>query len=149
MSDEYELAWAAGFYDGEGSAGFYSNGSSSRSMRLCASVAQKDLRPLRRFQRALGFGRIGNIAAQSGVSYWRVTSEPDVRRLSQLLWPHLSEPKREQFTRVLSAFDARPVVQRKAQRGVAAHCTECGVLSAAKGLCRKHYQRQWKKGRVS
>ncbi len=100
-----EIAWAAGFYDGEGNTCSTNNG------RGCTmSVSQCDLVPLCRFQRALaGAGKIygpypGNDNGRCRPFYvWKVSRHDDVMKSISLLWPHLSKPKRKQFEKHVPA----------------------------------------------
>src|SRR5258708_1520938 len=54
--DREQLAWAAGFYDGEGCVGCYRTGGRAKPSSLNMSVTQKGSEPLERFQRAVGLG---------------------------------------------------------------------------------------------
>jgi hypothetical protein len=114
---DLELAWAAGFFDGEGSV--YLNrkraigGTTGREYIIhspCLSVAQVDPRPLARFALAVGGRKPGGPyqprTAKSNAYYrWDAMGRPSVHRIGLLLWPHLSEPKREQFHRVWAALE--------------------------------------------
>lgn len=94
-----ELAWAAGFFDGEGSA-FQMRGKKPGQVYLALQVSQKDKRPLERFSKALGIGRVrGPYKSHNGQSFWAVSGKKAQVVIEQL-WPYLSEPKREQITRV-------------------------------------------------
>lgn len=88
-----ELAWAAGFYDGEGCTSLrkYTNG----TIVLECSLGQKDRRPLERFVRAVGFGKVNGPygVAQAYQIHYIYGQAYD---LLDRLWPYLSEPKREQ-----------------------------------------------------
>lgn len=97
MVDEYELAWAAGFFDGEGSVHF------AGASNLCyVSVGQKDRRPLQRFRDAVDVGNINGPYSNARGSWyhWSVGGRKAARVL-KLLWPYLSEPKREKAQLVL------------------------------------------------
>ncbi len=98
-----ELAWAAGFYDGEGYAGTQLARSGNRHLRL--SIGQADRSLLERFQRAVyGLGRINGPYQRSApdgtprkpMHYWRASS-CEARRVIDLLTPYLSEPKLAQI----------------------------------------------------
>lgn len=97
-----ELAWAAGFFDGEGYVGNVRSNKHYR--RAMLHVHQIRLEPLSRFQAALG----GNIGILSGPystgsnpnssPTWRfyTTSFMETQAVIALLWYWLSPPKREQ-----------------------------------------------------
>ncbi len=99
-----ELAWAAGFFDGEGCVTL-SRSRAGDPQRLQMSVAQVDERPLRRFGEAIGgYGRFAlrKKMPRNGIRLPMVLSihrQDDIRRVLEVLWPHLSEPKREQVAR--------------------------------------------------
>lgn len=101
---EFELAWAAGFFDGEGSSGYY-----HQNQRISACVVQKDRRPLDRFLAAVGFGKIYMPGANPNHCYrWQVTSTRGVKQLYDILKPFLSTPKIEQFESTLQQHRDRP-----------------------------------------
>lgn len=100
----FELAWAAGFFDGEGSAfckvkpprpetpgGFASLGVSMKQVRR---------EPLDRFVAAVGVGNVRGpyqVKNPNGqpIFEWGVSGAPADLVLAGL-WPFLSDPKREQ-----------------------------------------------------
>jgi hypothetical protein len=95
---ETELAWAAGFFDGEGST------SLTKTRYLSVSVNQKHLDPIERFHRALGgLGRVYtvNTSARGIVYQWRA-SDRDGRPAIERLWPYLGEIKRAQAKRCVA-----------------------------------------------
>lgn len=96
MKHETAIAWAAGFWDGEGYTGF-------NRKRIVAQVVQTNKDVLERFQKAVGFGKIYGPYRQSRPNhkdYWQLHFDGDneVENLFQLLSPYLSQPKTEQFT---------------------------------------------------
>lgn len=112
---ELELAWAAGFFDGEGSV-FVNRRKSVAKYRanpirydittVGLSIAQVDVRPLQRFiaaieatQNPTGPYRTKNKNAQPYYR-WAVEGRPSTLRVLEALWPFMSEPKREQSYRV-------------------------------------------------
>ena len=117
MFNTHELAWAAGFFDGEGCTTFPLKSKDGRCYPVLI-VGQKDLRPLFRFQKALG--NIGTIykPMRNGISQWRCANFEAVQHVICCLWKFLSEPKREQAIRVLQAYakqrGSRLAYQRKA-----------------------------------
>lgn len=101
--DTHELAWAAGFYDGEGST---SQGRSRRETGtyLCArvSITQLDREALERFRAAvLGLGKITpkEVGGKAGWC-WHAHADGAVAVIA-LLWKFLGRIKRDQAHRVL------------------------------------------------
>ncbi len=100
MASPCEIAWAAGFFDGEGSftATYPSN---VRRHYLRVSVAQQDTELLERFQSIIG--GVGNIyfnkprpSNPNGCHMFQVTGR-DAFQIACQLWPWLSEKKKAQF----------------------------------------------------
>lgn len=90
-----ELAWAAGFFDGEGTTCKTKESYRSGSIATRFSVPQKGTVCLTRFQKALG--GLGKIYPRTcRVSLFAIARLEDVDKALTLLWPYLSEPKREQ-----------------------------------------------------
>lgn len=101
MQDKYELAWAAGFFDGEGST---SISKIKGWMRLLIQIGQCEVTTLMRFQKAIGCGTInGPYQVKEYKPIWRLSVrgyEAGVKTL-ELLWPFLSEPKKLQARKCL------------------------------------------------
>lgn len=120
--DPRELAWAAGFFDGEGCTSVSKVWGAQRTPVPRISIAQTDPRPLERFHRAVGgLGNIRTFAPADArhsrqwvlhASGWRVT-----QAIIALLWSSLSEPKREQARKALLVGRSGPA--RDAKRS---HC---------------------------
>jgi hypothetical protein len=103
---EIELAWGAGFFDGEGCTAW-----SKRNRCITVTVGQTEITTLQRFQRAMG--GVGNIYGPSYRKgsphhrpywYYRVSRDRALQVLRDM-WPYLSEPKRQQALRIV-AIDA-------------------------------------------
>lgn len=103
--DRYELAWAAGFFDGEGWAGANVT-QGRRTTQPSARVNQADPdgvpAALLRFQSALGgLGRIGGPHREDGridLYRWHVSSRGDVELVHHLLAPWLGQVKLLEFS---------------------------------------------------
>lgn len=98
MTWREELAWSAGFYDGEGCT--------SRSKNSCTiSIKQNDPEVLLRFQRAmLGVGMVKGPYEGQGNSkrYWLFTAGgSNAQAIIAMLWGFLGTVKREQALRRL------------------------------------------------
>ena len=107
MNRKIQLAWAAGFFDGEGCTYLCSGGARKRkTLRLC--VWQKDPRPLRRFNRVVGYGTVYGPYASQGDMYEWVVQCDRAERVLALLWPYLSQPKKEQAMAKLAEWDEQP-----------------------------------------
>jgi len=99
----HDLAWAAGFFDGEGWANRKERGVQSR-----INQADPDGVPdvLRKFRRIVGVGRIKGPLIMEGkqpLYYWEATSRPDIARVAELIGPWLCPVKRAEFKRTLGA----------------------------------------------
>lgn len=102
--NEHELAWAAGFFDGDGWAAL-SRRKRRRTGQPMAQINQSGLdgvpEVLLRFQRAVGVGRIGGPKIDEGrepLYWWVASSRADVTRTGELIGRWLSDQKRAQFS---------------------------------------------------
>ncbi len=101
--DRHELAWAAGFFDGEGWANAVAQtGRNYRQPR--AQINQSDgsgvPAVLQRFLSVVGVGRIGRPERKQGRIdryWWIASSRPDVSRVAELLEPWLGDVKCREF----------------------------------------------------
>ncbi len=108
--DRTELAWAAGFWDGEGSA--YLSGALDRARQYPqARINQAGTggvpEVLIRFQNALGLGVISGPELRDGrepIYKWVVSSTAEIRSVASALDPWLGEVKRAQFREILGGF---------------------------------------------
>lgn len=104
-----ELAWAAGFFDGEGSVFRATNVKHYKcGYQVQASVSQSgDRELLDRFQRAVGVGSVYGPFRSSVKGkiikprYRWVATGMNVQKTLDLLWPWLGSIKKSQASRVL------------------------------------------------
>ena len=99
--DRHELAWAAGFFDGEGWANAAGRGVQSR-INQSDSDGVPDV--LTRFQHVIGLGRIHGPVREEGrldLYYWDATSRGDVEAVANAIWPWLGDVKRAEFVTAL------------------------------------------------
>lgn len=91
-----EIAWAAGFFDGEATTSYSPTAKATR-----IQISQKDPELLYRFAAAVGFGVVrGPYRNGKGFVYqYRLSNRPDVQAVIHKLWPFLGTAKREQATR--------------------------------------------------
>lgn len=124
--DDHELAWAAGFFDGEGTASSSRRAhrpSYERQMAVYQGGRDDIPEALTRFQRAVG-GR-GNITGpyRARLFHWTTRKHSAFDEVMTLLWPWLSELKRAQLRRATEgARRSMPI--------------ECGRAEVARGMSR-------------
>lgn len=99
---DYELAWAAGFFDGEGTTSYLRKGTWI-GPRL--SVAQNNVATLQRFQNAVGCGKIYEHTTRKGMYQWTLQRGKIVEDCLNKLWPFLSEQKKDQAIKVFALID--------------------------------------------
>lgn len=90
-----ELAWAAGFFDGEGSASVL-KAQRDKYAYPRLSLSQKNIIPLERFHKAVGYGKIYKSKTRD-IYNWNLYRTEDVEHVCSLLNGYLSEPKRNQI----------------------------------------------------
>ena len=109
--DREELAWAAGFFDGEGCFSFSVAGN-----YLCVSISQTEPEPLERFARAVGVGwvlgpydlRKNDRWIRKPQYVYRANGYERVQAIAALLWFKLGLAKQEQAVHALAAeFERR------------------------------------------
>lgn len=111
--DRTELAWAAGFWDGEGWANLvrFGRGDERRPMAQVNQASSSGIpEVLGRFARAVACGEVRGPDIQQGrepLYRWIVSSAPEVARLADLLCPWLCGIKAAQFRRIVGQ-DLRP-----------------------------------------
>lgn len=111
MADYNELAWAAGFYDGEGCITLHKSKHSGKNWKYPnIHIGQVDRRPLDRFLKAIGVGHIygpyrhsKNTNAKERFDLF-VRKQDEVLHVISSLWNFLSEPKKEQIKEVMSQW---------------------------------------------
>lgn len=109
---ELELAWAGGFFDGEGSTCCSVNNGKPHT-RIALSIGQKNedtgqpAETLQRFKKAVGLGKIYKKSCRGkdiNQSQWSVCKRIDVFDTMLKLWPYISTTKRKQMRKALHLF---------------------------------------------
>ena len=109
-----ELAWAAGFFDGEGHVG--TGRPTSKRLDLYLSISQVERRVLDRFRAAVGCGKVDGpylhpVSVKRGNEqpryYFQTQRFEYVQAIITMLWTFLSPVKREQALRALMAASDR------------------------------------------
>jgi hypothetical protein len=102
--DRAQLAWAAGFFDAEGSITFHlPRGRHQRRATMDVSQAGRDRSPhvLERFRSVVDGGSLFG-PYRGYLFYWRTHDAAIITATAVLLWPWLGLAKREQILRVAS-----------------------------------------------
>lgn len=122
--DRETLAWAAGFFEGEGTISA-SKQTGGYGYGINVAVYQTDREPLEQFGRVIGFGEVGiHVASASSFSRrplfrWQVKSYERAQATVAMLWPWLSSRRREQATRVLLMVQGGWPARREWKEGAA------------------------------
>jgi hypothetical protein len=108
---EIELAWAAGFFDGEGCVAYRERPRSDKGnrleRRLTVSIGQKHREVLDRFAQAVTEGKVYAYPKRAKNRYaYRCSGEAAVRVLKDLL-PYLSEIKIRKAEQALQQYHDR------------------------------------------
>lgn len=118
--DREELAWAAGFFDGEGSVWCRGDGTG-----LGLEINQARPEPIERFLRIFPFGKIyikkTRLNDRAKLPQWvfRVGRHENVQQVVVSLWPWLTAQKKEQATKALTTWNHRP--KQRAVHGLGIH----------------------------
>jgi len=146
----HELAWAAGFFDGEGYVGY-----SLHPKKLSACVAQTNEELLTRFRHAVGgLGQIYRIKVRAAHHrpcwQWRVTRTEHVQAVVALLWRFLGPVKRAQAKTALLTWQTQPdaryhllpdqvqLIRNSQQTATELHKNLLGIVSRAQISRIKH-----------
>ena len=107
--DRAELAWAAGFFDGEGStiARTLTSRPGYHQLNVTLPQSGRDGPPavLLRFQRVmLGMGHISG-PSDVGIYMLRYAAREEARLVLALMWPHLGDVKKDQAARAMELVE--------------------------------------------
>jgi hypothetical protein len=129
-----DLAWVAGFFDGEGYAGITKQ-KAYRHPRV--SVSQKRPEPLLKIKRIMGFGTINGPYLggpnRDRISYrYQVSSFEHAQAFGALIWTWLGSAKRNQFKSIMQRQWRPQFISTDGP------CRLCEKRRFAKGLCSEH-----------
>jgi len=91
---QLDLAWAAGFFDGEGTTTTL-NAKRDKYVYLRCSIAQKNVELLNKFKEVVGVGSIYKSNTRE-VYNWNCYKYEEVIQILNALWPYLGEQKKQQ-----------------------------------------------------
>jgi hypothetical protein len=100
-----DLAWAAGFFDGEGWIRTDPKKGGGHA-RAEMGINQCCIEPLTRFQGIIGFGNINgpykvNVPGRTPIYTWSVSGAYRTQAIVAMLWEFLSQPMRDEAAYVL------------------------------------------------
>jgi len=140
-----DVAWAAGFFDGEGNVTF-SNTDKSRTPRVYLQIAQVRIEPLLKFRsifpltEVLGpYSKTGKTNNQPYYKYAVHTFE-NVQFISATMWEFLTEPKKEDIIRTISSYTewmknpecVKGHLMKKVKGKVKMYCLDCSIAAGKK-----------------
>ena len=101
MSEPNWIAWAAGFFEGEGS--FSRGGKKGGRGHILLSISNTDLDMLERFKNIVDSGNIytmgkGNLPGRKPCWCWNAWVQDDVDRIVAQFWPYLRERRQLRYT---------------------------------------------------
>lgn len=118
-----ELAWAAGYFDGEGSVGYYLGKGNGNNGCVRVVIGNTQVEELKRFQSAVGgLGRITgprNFDHRKSMWKWQAQNFESAQAVTALLWKYLSSNKKNDFVK---AWTSDKVVRH--ERANRPHCKE-------------------------
>lgn len=106
-SIELELAWAAGFFDGEGCTTYHCGKNQAKAPRVrLGQSGDTGYKVLERFKNAVGFGKVYGpypVAKNQRKIRWAYSISKTQENIEVLkkLWPYLSDDKKAQATAIL------------------------------------------------
>ena len=136
--DELELAWAAGYFDGEGSIGCYGGKGSGNNKSLALSVGNTQLEELERFKAAVGgVGTINGPYSKNKrkpfYSY-RVQNVEGVKFVVSCIWNYLSSNKRNDIETAYSDYET---YKNRPQKECSIHIGVEKVLINGRETCKQ------------
>jgi hypothetical protein len=105
--DTHELAWAAGFFDGEGTSSVSIKDHLGINPVLRITISQKNKDNLKRFKKAiLNQGLIGlrNNTAWGSVWVYQSQTFRETQAIIALLWKYLGQEKKDQYIKAVEKY---------------------------------------------
>lgn len=137
---KHKIAWAAGFFEGEGC--FYAYKAKQREDGSClvtprASLTQKDISLLYIFQEIVGFGTINN--SSKDVKVWQTSRKGEAEKIFLLFQPWLSERRQNRFKEIKRMAEESFIpLGAHQQRRITTHCPQ-GHERTGRGYKNRRY----------
>lgn len=154
------LAWAAGFMDGEAHFGLVTTNNKTKNKHIHIQVCQTEDGPLERLQRILGGGKIygpytpkKSNTNRKPYKQFHIDKFENVQHAVCLVWNWLSGPKKEQIKLMLHEY-AEYSIRPRVRRGPAPKppkIPSCHPERAykAKGKCNSCYRTELRRTNVN
>lgn len=158
-----ELAWAAGFFDGEGSARCTQT---TEGRRLDISIGQIHREPLERFHQAVG--GIGVVcgpyikgSSRQPMFFYKTYGWRDAKAVFALILPLVCSIKRDQIEAAIHLFDERPLKRQAPSRDGTYSICQRGHVFDRDGVyvrpdggrecrpCRRQRQKAWEQQKLT
>lgn len=94
MASNLDYAWAAGFFDGEGTTSVL-KAQRDKYSYIRMGISQKNIEPLEKFLKIVEKGKIYKLKTRDMYS-WNCYRNEDVESVLERLWPYLSTIKKDQ-----------------------------------------------------
>lgn len=108
-----EIAWLAGFFEGEGSVGIYERKSGAGCF-VCLKISQQNSESLVKCYDITKMGNVqGPYKTKTGsIMFWSVSKMGDVYKIIKLIYPWLSERRQTQCDVVLEYIESTTKFKR-------------------------------------
>ena len=115
-----DLAWAAGFFDGEGCIYFKVLDNRYKTLQMSLSISQNAFKgePLDKWYRIFKVGGFSDSNMGRGnenpISTWRTAKFEHIQYIISSIWFMLGEVKRNQYTRMMKTYlDTKPWIDKR------------------------------------
>ena len=110
LTNEIDIAWAAGLFEGEGSLSLTPVKNRPNSIKVSASLSMTDKDVVEKFQSVVNFGKVKGPYQPQVKTYkvrwvWEVQNQPEVLKLIELFLPFFGE------RRLAKAFDIQKEIR--------------------------------------
>lgn len=117
MASPYDIAWAAGLFEGEGTFCIYKIKNRPDSYRSICSMASTDEDVIQRFHNIVGFGSFLGPYKHSHKGkerwVWQVQNYKECKQVAELFLPYLGERRRDKAEEMISIINGRHLLHER------------------------------------
>jgi hypothetical protein len=113
MSEDIDIAWATGVFEGEGCITACGDTGKSKTPELHVDMCDEDV--LRRFAAIFG-GNVTGPTYREGctpIYHWRLSGIKPAQAALRLMWPYLGERRRARAALLIAEYYEAPVYRRR------------------------------------